>query len=328
MSDAKGTQSQFFLSEGDVLEAAEAPPEAPQKNEKLRQGIIFFSIVMIFTLVFLVPTEGIRSPDREFSWHLFITLFFLAFFAEYTSSCVGEGYGLFVSPALIIRGFSPFVILPAVLVSEFANAIFTTIAHQRLGNINLRDRFYLKMALVFSAAGVVGATSAAFLATWVVDNLGEFVLKVFIACVFIVTGVLIVLSSKLHWKFAWSKVVGLGLFGSFNKSMAGGGFGPVTTGGQLIMNIMPRRAVAVSKFAKGLTCLSGFLTYIFLKDNCLSMDVTLSMGIGASLAAPLAAWTVGGLDHEKLKIIIAAITLLLGVMIIVFLFLGEAGGAH
>jgi uncharacterized membrane protein YfcA len=294
------------------------------RREMLRQGLIFFAIIMIFGLLFFVPTDGIDQIGEVFNWRLCIVLFFLAFFAEYTSSCVGEGYGLFVAPAMIILGYSPLLIIPAVLISEFVNAIFTTIAHQKMGNIDFKDRRYLNIALVFSLSGVAGAVAAACIAV----NIPVLFLKIFIAVVFITTGILILLSGKLKWRFSFRKVVGLGLLASFNKSMAGGGFGPVTTGGQLVMGIEPRRAVAVSKFAKGLTCLSGFLTYVLLRDNVLSWDITLPMAIGASLAAPLAAWTVGGIQHKRLKVIIAGITILLGVMIITFMFIGDSGGAH
>ena len=61
--------------------------------------------------------------------------------------------------------------------------------------------------------------------------------------------------------------------------------------------------------------------FCFLKDNVLSINVTLSMLIGATCAAPLSAWTVGGLKAKSLKVIIALVTLMLGVRIIGYLFI-------
>lgn len=283
-----------------------------------RQALIIGGIVAIFAILVVFPRDAVHIYDKGFDLNLFLFLLFLAFFSEYVSSCVGEGYGLFVTPALIVFGFDPLVIIPAVLLSEFLNAVATTVFHQRLGNVDFDPKkIFFKIALVFSAAGVVGAVTAACIAV----SLPVLVLKIFIAFVFVLTGTLILVSGRLHWNLSWGKVFALGLLGSFNKALAGGGFGPVTTGGQIIMAIKPKNAVAVSKFAKGLTCLSGFLAYYFLKDNVLSVNVTLSMLIGATCAAPFSAWTVGGLQAKSLKVIIALVTLMLGIMIIGNLFL-------
>lgn len=288
------------------------------KGFPFRRTFIIVAIVIIFILLIAFPRDVVKTYEKGFNLFLFVILLILSFSAEYVSSVVGEGYGLFVAPALIIIGFPPLVIIPAVLISEFINAVFTTIAHQKFGNADFNPKKrYFKIAMFFSISGVTGAAIAAIVAI----NVPPLFLKIFIACVFILTGILIIISGKIRWKFTYLKVIMLGLFASFNKALAGGGFGPVTTGGQIVMDIKPKRAVAVSKFAKGLTCLSGFLAYVLLKHKVLNWNITLPMVIGAALASPLSAWTVDGLEHELLKTFIAIITFILGGMIIVFLLI-------
>jgi hypothetical protein len=298
--------------QGEQIELVEEAKKFP-----FRRTLLIIAIVLIFLLLIAFPRKTIETCDKEFNLLLFTILFFLSFSAEYVSSTVGEGYGLFLAPSLIILGFDPIMIIPAILLSEFVNAIFTTIAHQHFGNADFNPKKrYFKIAVVFSISGIIGAIIAAFVAI----TISTLVLKIFIASIFLITGVLILTSEKIRWKFSYVKVVFLGLIASFNKALAGGGFGPVTTGGQIIMDIKPKRAVAVSKFAKGLTCLAGFLAYYFIDKSCLNWYITLPMLIGAALAAPLSGWTVDGLKHEILKDIIAIITFILGGMIIVFIF--------
>ena len=49
---------------------------------------------------------------------LFITITVIAFFCEMVDSTLGMGYGTTLTPLLLVMGFEPLEIVPAVLFSE------------------------------------------------------------------------------------------------------------------------------------------------------------------------------------------------------------------
>ena len=51
----------------------------------------------------------------EITVGLFLVLFFLAFCCEFVDSSLGMGYGTILTPTLLIMGFEPLMVIPAVL---------------------------------------------------------------------------------------------------------------------------------------------------------------------------------------------------------------------
>src|SRR6056297_350792 len=56
---------------------------------------------------------------------LFIIL--IAFAAEYTDSTLGMGYGTSLTPILLLLGFSPLEVVPAVLLSELVTGLLIVV---------------------------------------------------------------------------------------------------------------------------------------------------------------------------------------------------------
>lgn len=60
----------------------------------------------------------------------------MAFVAEYVDSSLGMGYGTTLTPVLLLLGYSPLQVVPAVLVSEFATGLTAGGLHHRVGNVH------------------------------------------------------------------------------------------------------------------------------------------------------------------------------------------------
>ena len=71
----------------------------------------------------------------QLSFSVGILVVGLAFCTEYIDSTLGMGYGTALTPVLLLLGFEPLIIVPAVLLSEFVTGILAAFAHSRAGNV-------------------------------------------------------------------------------------------------------------------------------------------------------------------------------------------------
>lgn len=263
---------------------------------------------------------------------IFAVIIIIAFFAEYVDSSLGMGYGTTLTPIMLLLGYEPIQIVPAVLLSELITGLLAGVIHHNLGNAELLPRnltfssmaasvknhgitktfskncpLHLKIALVISSCGILGTLAAVLLAA----NIPPFWLRLYIGAMVLSIGLVILLSGRRKQKFSWKRITALGLVASFNKGMSGGGYGPVVTGGQILAGVKGRNAVAITSLSEGLTCLAGVFLYCMIMD---SVDWTLApyLAVGSILSVPFAALTVKYIKTTYLRLIIGAATLLLG----------------
>ena len=263
---------------------------------------------------------------------LFLAIMIIGFLAEYVDSSLGMGYGTTLTPVLLLLGFGPMQVVPAVLLAELVTGLLAGVIHHRLGNARLipdnldltsirnsaREEGvvrsliaecppHLKIVMVISSCSIVGTVAAVYLAV----TIPPLWLNLYIGIMVFLIGLVILLSGRLSPKFSWKRIVGLGMIASFNKGISGGGYGPVVTGGQILAGIKGRNAVAITSLSEGLTCLAGVTLYCLASD---SVDWSLApcLAIGSVLSVPFAALTVKHTDTGRLRLIIGVATLLLG----------------
>ncbi len=245
---------------------------------------------------------------------------------EYMDASIGMGYGTTLSPILLAIGFAPLEVVPAVLIGQLAGGLVGGLAHHRLGNISLdfrRDREikgrlgrlgYLprstdgKIVFILAITGIVGAI----VGTSTAVTIPETALKIYIGAMVAAVGVVILLRRIRQGSISWKGLIGVGLISSFNKSMSGGGYGPLVTGGQIISGGGVRNSVGNTTLAEGLVCAVGFVSYLVL-DVDIFWRLAAATSIGSVAAAPFAAMTVRKVSPNKLKYAIALATLGLGI---------------
>ena len=170
----------------------------------------------------------------------------VSFAAEYVDSSLGMGYGTTLTPVLLLMGFAPLEVVPALLVSQLLAGLLSGFVHHSMGNVNLkpltlspsvvwrnvrrfgvRESFRrglprgLQVALVITVASVVGTVAAVLLAV----NLPEKVLRLYVAALVLAIGIVILVTIKLHLAFSWKRIVGLGMLAAFTKASAAGATG-------------------------------------------------------------------------------------------------------
>lgn len=274
----------------------------------------------------------------ELSLVIILVLMLLAFFCEYVDSTLGMGYGTTLTPILMLLGFTPMQIVPAVLLSELVTGLLAGFFHHYHGNVNFKpsspDVFkitkmlnplgyiesfkktvppHLKVALLLAVCSIAGTIAAVFVAV----NIPKFWLKLYIGFLVLAMGIIIIICLNREFKFSWYKISLLGVIASFNKGMSGGGYGPVVTGGQILSGVEGKSAVGITSLAEGLTCLIGVITYWMIAKNSCQWHLAPWITVGAILSVPFSAVSVKRLSTRKLKLAIAALTIVLGTVTII-----------
>jgi len=257
----------------------------------------------------------------------------MTFLCEYIDSTLGMGYGTTFTPLLLLFGFTPMQIVPAVLLSQLICGILGGIFHHYEGNVNLSPRtlnkavilrklksigyiesfkrgapLHLKIALLLAACSIIGTVAAVIVAV----NIPKFYLQLYIGCLVLAMGLTILICLNKEFQFNWKKITILGVVASFNKGMSGGGYGPIVTSGQILSGVEGKSAVGVTSLAEGLTCLVGVITYWLLSGHCIDWTLAPWIIAGAVFSVPLSAKSVHIISARKLKFAIAALTIILG----------------
>jgi len=266
-----------------------------------------------------------------------ITIMIVAFFAEYIDSSLGMGYGTTLTPLLLLFGFNPLQVVPAILLSELITGLLAGFTHHKAGNVNFKPKstniryimkrlkelgyvesfkrgipIHLKIALVLAACSIIGTIAAVFIAV----NIPKFWLKLYIGLLVMVIGGVILFTLNKNYKFSWKKILGLGFIASFNKGISGGGYGPVVTGGQLLSGVSGRNAVGITSLAEGLTCAVGVVAYLLTK-SIIDWRLAPYLIIGAVISVPFSAKKKKKIKTRTLAIIIGIVTLILGAFTII-----------
>jgi uncharacterized membrane protein YfcA len=245
-----------------------------------------------------------------------VVLLWLSFASGYVDSSLGMGYGVTLTPILLILGYHPLDVVPAVLASQLAHGLVAAVAHHTIGNVDFKPGARaFRIVLAVAGSSVAGTVGAVFVAI----NIPEKILEAWIGILVFFIGVITLASFGRHLKFSWPKVLSLGVFAGFNKGTTGGGYGPVITGGQLVFGIPAANAVAITTTAETFACIAGSLTFL-LGSGAVSWHLTPFLTVGAVAAVPFSALTVRVLKPLQLKISVGVLTSALGTLLLLKLF--------
>ncbi len=270
-----------------------------------------------------------------------VVITIIAFLTEYMDSTLGMGYGTTLTPLLLLFGFEPMQIVPAILLSELVTGMLAGFTHHSAGNVDFRPKtmnikkiaktlrrigvtesfkkgipMHLKVVLLISACSIAGALIAVFLAV----RLTSFYLKLYIGILILVIGIVMLTTLNKKYGFSWKKITFLGSVASFNKGMSGGGYGPVVTGGQILSGLEGKNAVGITSLSEGLTCLVALFAYLFV-GGVADWKLAPYLIIGGIASVPLSTYSVKRIRTRTLRTAIGFITVILGWITLVKLIL-------
>ena len=242
------------------------------------------------------------------NWNL-LGLIPLAFVCEFLDSSLGMGYGTTLTPLLIILGFEPLQIVPAVLFSEFISGLLAAFLHHKHSNVNFNhDSQDTKIALLLSIFSVVGTIIAVIIAI----NIPKNILKLIISIIVLSMGIIIILTINYKPKFSWFKITALGTVASINKGLSGGGYGPIIMGGQMLSGIGVKNAIGITSLTEGITCLTGVIIYLILSAE-INWNLSIFLVIGAILSIPFSVYVVKKIPEKQFKIYVSMFIITIGI---------------
>ncbi|MFH1045363.1 MAG: sulfite exporter TauE/SafE family protein [Candidatus Omnitrophota bacterium] len=242
----------------------------------------------------------------------------LTFISEYLDSGLGMGYGTVLAPLLIMLGYNPLKVVPAILISQLFTDIAACVCHHNSRNVNLKfNSKDFKMAMIIGLISCVGVIISVIVAVSIPKWLVTFYIGLLVSAM----GILILITHKKPIPFSWPKLYVVSLVASFNKGISGGGYGPLVMGGQLVTSVNAKSAVGITAFAEAITCLVGFIIYL-LSGKYIDWKLIWILLIFAIPAVPLATYTVKHVFPDRLKIYVAVFIIILGLVTI----LKVAGG--
>lgn len=250
-----------------------------------------------------------------------------AFICEYIDSTLGMGYGTILTPFLLLMGFAPLAVVPAILVSELLTGAVASFGHSKAGNVEfdfsndsehrIAKRFgklgYMpmsrdsKIAMVLASCSLFGSLFAVYIAI----NLPTFFLRLFIGIIVFAMGIIILAKYGSRHKFSWNKIVGLGVIASFNKGLSGGGYGPLVTSGQILSGVKSKSSVAITSFSESFTCLVAVLGYLIVSSP-INWSIAPFLVIGAMASTPFSVMTVKKANTMKMGCLVGVATVILG----------------
>jgi len=276
-----------------------------------RRRLLLWSVLATL-VVLLLLTRGHRAlaPGVDLPPLTVLAIFGAALVCEYMDSALGMGYGTTLTPLLLIAGFAPMTIVPAVLFSELLTGVAAGLLHHRDGNLDLLADRRARLTLVSLAAlSGVGAIAAVLLAL----RLPGHWLALAIVAIVLAMGLITLATAGRRIPYRPGAILAVGLVAAFNKGLSGGGYGPLVTAGQVVSGLPPRQAVAITSLAEALTCLIGLGGYLAL-GGVLDGDLLLPLAGGAMLSVPWATLTVRHLPEVWLRTGVGTLTILLGLV--------------
>ena len=179
---------------------------------------------------------------------------------NFLDASLGMGYGTTLTIILFLLDYNPDQIVLPILISGVIAGLTSSLFHiifknmemkneksLRLVNISFEDQESVdlgeeikisieskkmskdsKVVLVFTFCGIIAAIGGAYLSSLLYTNpLSNVIVKIYIGILVLVLGLLMILLKNKTMAFSFKKIIFIGCSAGFNKSISGGGFGPV-----------------------------------------------------------------------------------------------------
>ncbi|MCB2153249.1 sulfite exporter TauE/SafE family protein [bacterium] len=280
-----------------------------------RRRLTIWAIAVLLTSIAVIvqdriPGFGILPPwGTSLGVAAVLFTFGVAMVCEMTDSSLGMGYGTTLTPLLLLVGYEPLQIVPCVLLSELLTGLTAAAMHHRDGNVDfISDRTARGTAILLTSLSTIGAVAAVVLAL----KIPKFWLSAIIGTIILSIGLLIVATYGRRFRYRRSHIVIIGAVAAFNKSLSGGGYGPLVTAGQVVSGLPARHAVAITSLAESFTCLAGLCVYLIATGGKIDWTLAFPLSAGALLSVPIATLTVRAIPEEALRFAVGGFAVILG----------------
>lgn len=235
----------------------------------------------------------------------------LSFICQFINTLFGMGFGTILTPLLLLSGYAPLQIVPAILCADFVTGIMAVYYHQRYRNIRLQKGSpYITLAIRLS----ILAFFAMVLATYVATHISVFQLKLWIGITVTIVGFITLFFNRIAQGRSFSLFYGFGFLAAFNKGISGGGYGPLIMSGHILNGIRAKTAIGITSMTESVTCLFGILFYGFQSGISWGLSPVI---VGASVCAvPCASRLLKYMPEKRMKPLVGKMFIAIGLLTI------------
>ena len=270
---------------------------------EIRAGVIGMGVFLALFVVScwlagnpFAATQRVASPIVEahgwagtHQWAIFWWVVAIAVVLEFLDASAGMGYGTAITPLLLIFGFDPIQIVPAVMIQQAAAGLIGAYLHREFGNVEWRFRPMSETIRLWLIIAGVGGLMVALSITTVdgIFKLAKVWINLYVAILLVVMGVISLIGFKRQREYRPRRMFGFGALAAFNKGIGGGGYGPVVTVGGLLSGVPVKSMLAVTSISEGTVCVASIVVWLAMLTQGVVIDFILlpSMMLGSIIAA-------------------------------------------
>lgn len=293
----------------------------PEKNmiKAACLGAVAFFIVFLlgcwlagnpFEATQRIPSEVIKAKgwvDTN-QWSIFWYVVAMVIFFDYMDSAAGMGFGTALTPLLLVLGFDPKQIVPAVMIQQGVAGLVSTYLHKEFENVEWKFKPMSETIKLWLIISIVGCFAVAFSITAVYAYLkvGKLYIKLYVAVLLLMMGIVSIYQSKKDRPYRPKRMFGFAALAGFNKGVGGGGYGPVVTIGGLMSGVPVKSMLAVTAICEGTVSSFAILVWLCLLTGGVVIDYVLlpSFMIGTIFATTLACYTTRAFPSSLLRIVV------------------------
>lgn len=293
----------------------------PEKRQLMAMmwGVVAFGIIFLIGCWLagnpFEATQRIASPfvkakgwEGTNQWGIIWVVVGLALFFEFMDASAGMGYGTAITPLLLVIGFAPKQIVPAVMIQQMSAGLVGAFLHREFENVEWKFKPMSETIKLWIIIGGVGCLAVAFSITAVYAYLkvAQIWIKLYVAVLLVVMGAVSLWQGRADRSYRPKRMFFWGFLAGFNKGVGGGGYGPVVTVGGLLSGVPVKSMLAVTALSEGSVCLFSILVWFILLAEGITIDYILlpSMMIATVFTAVAAPYSTRVFPEKMWKIVV------------------------
>ena len=285
--------------------------------------ISFGSLLALFIGSIFLARIHVNGNAGVPSFRISVILIVVVF--EFLDASAGMGYGTAVTPLLLLMGYTPLQIVPAVMIQQTVAGYTGVFLHGELGNVtwSLSDRRDTSLRLGLAIAGI-GSIAVILSITSIYGFLKvqDKWIKLYVLVLLLMMAVLSFIRNRRTRRPRPRRMLFFGFLAGFNKGLGGGGYGPVLSVGGLLSGLSPKKTIAIISLSEAIVCSVSLVVWYFIgrAGNPVDFRLLPSMMLGSLVSALTAPYIVKILPEKVFRWVIPGYCLLLAVYGLIKLF--------
>ena len=259
-----------------------------------------------------IPSEIVKAKGwvGTNEWGIVWSVVAIAMFFEFMDASAGMGFGTALTPLLLVIGFDPKQIVPAVMVQQGTAGLVGAFLHREFENVEWKLKPMSETIKLWLIIAIVGCAAVAFSITAVYAYLkvAKVWIKLYVAALLLMMGIISLYQGRKERPYRPKKMFLFAALAGFNKGVGGGGYGPVVTVGGLIAGVPVKSMLAVTAICEGTVSTFAILVWLALLTSGVTIDYILlpSLMIATIFTAVAAPYMIRVFLEKLWRIVVPA----------------------